>query len=45
MKLQKAIEVLKHHNAWRKGHEIKMTDSNELTESIESAINILENLK
>lgn len=45
MKLQKAIEVLKHNNAWRKGAEIKMTDSKELTEAIDIAINILENLK
>jgi hypothetical protein len=45
MTLNQAIKVLKHHQKWRKGADIKPTEPRELTEALEIAINKLETIK
>lgn len=45
MNLQKAIQILKKHQEWRLGADTKLTDPKQLTEVLDVAINILEELK
>jgi hypothetical protein len=41
MTIQKAIEILKTHNEWRRGAEIPMTDTKELGIAIDVALKTL----
>lgn len=45
MKLPKAIKILKEHQEWRLGSDTKPTDPKQLTQALEVAINLLEQLK
>jgi hypothetical protein len=38
MTIIEAIQVLKHHNKWRKGADIEMTDPKILSEAIDEII-------
>lgn len=44
MKLSKAIKILKEHQEWRLGADTKPTDPKQLTQALEVAISILEQL-
>lgn len=43
MEIQEAVKILKHHNKWRKGADIKMVDPKTLTSAIETIIKTHEN--
>lgn len=45
MKPPKAIKILKEHQKWRLGADTKPTEPKRLTQALEVAINILEQLK
>lgn len=38
MEIQEAVKILKHHNKWRKGADIKMVDPKVLSEAIDTVI-------
>jgi len=45
MTIQRAIEVLLSHNAWRRGADIEMAEPKELGKAIEKAIEVLRKSK
>jgi len=45
MTLQETIDKLKECNRWRTGEDIPMPNPKDITEAIETAINLLEKLK
>lgn len=45
MTLQEAIKELKYYQRWRKGSDIKQPEPKKVSEAIEIAINLMENLK
>jgi hypothetical protein len=42
MEVKEAVKILKHHNKWRKGADIKMVDPKTLTEAIETIVKTYE---
>jgi hypothetical protein len=42
MTTEKALEILKQHNRWRRGAEIQMCTPKEIREAIDKAIEVLQ---
>lgn len=44
MKIDKAVQVLRKHNEWRKGAEIPQLDPHEIGDAIDTVCNFVESI-